>query len=137
MPRVRPRVVPPHARVFLFARPVFPLVAPLVGGPPLPPALLRFPTYAPWPYTFWSPPFLYVGDTAGDHPELIFTDGTTYFVRDYWRTDDQLHFIRVEGGGAKSAEQVVPFSSLDVQRTADANAARGFRFVLRNAPFVQ
>jgi hypothetical protein len=84
-----------------------------------------------------GPTYVDVGDTATNHPQLVFNDGTTYIVRDYWRVDDQLHFITVEDGGTKSVEHTVPFSDLDVPRTSDADLARGFRFVVRDKPIEQ
>jgi hypothetical protein len=58
-------------------------------------------------------------------------------VTDYWRSDDQLHFITTEEGGTKSVPHIVPFGDLDVQRTIDADKVGGFRFVVRNEPVEQ
>jgi hypothetical protein len=58
-------------------------------------------------------------------------------VTDYWVLDDQLHFKIMEATGQKPVEHSVPFEELDLQKTIDTNAARGFRFVLRNAPYEQ
>jgi hypothetical protein len=92
-------------------------------------------------YPEWNlaPTPIYVSavDTIADHPQLVFKEGTTYGVRDYWRTGDQLHFITIEEGGTKSVAHVAPFSDLDVERTTEADTARGFRFVLRDAPIDQ
>ena len=60
-----------------------------------------------------------------------------YTVTDYWRVNDQLHFITIEEGATKSVPHAVPFGDLDVQRTTDANVAQGFRFVLRDEPIEQ
>jgi hypothetical protein len=84
-----------------------------------------------------SPTYLLVGAASPTRPQLVFNDGTTYTVNDYWRVDDQLHFITVEEGGTKSVPHSVPFDSLDVQRTKEAAAAQGFRFVIRDEPVQQ
>jgi len=144
VPRPGPRVVPSRARPPLIARPLFPLLAPTVGVPWfgwLAPTEFPFWAFTPRPYPFWIfnpwPTYVYVGDSITNHPQLVFNDGTTYIVRDYWLVDDQLHFITIEEGATKSVEHTVPFSDLDVQRTADLDRARGFRFVLRDAPIEQ
>jgi hypothetical protein len=122
-------------------------VAPRIGlpwfGVPAP-AVFPFWAFTPWPYPSypsWNfnpwPTYVYVGDTTTNHPQLVFNDGTTYIVRDYWRVDEQLHFITIEDGGTKSVEHTVPFSDLDLQRTSDADMARGFRFVVRDKPIEQ
>jgi hypothetical protein len=67
----------------------------------------------------------------------VFKDSTTYTVADYWCVDDQLHFTTIEEGGTKSVPHRVPFADLDVQRTTDADAAQGFRFVVRDKPIQQ
>jgi hypothetical protein len=81
-----------------------------------------------------SPTYVFVGGSSPARPQLVFKDGTTYTVADYWRVDDQLHFTTVEEGGTKSVPHSAPFSDLDVQRTKDAAAAQGFRFVIRDKP---
>jgi hypothetical protein len=90
-------------------------------------------------YTFIapSPTYVFVGGESVSHPQLVFKDGTTYMVTDYWRVDDQLHFITIEEGGTKSVPHTVPFADLDVQRTTDADAAQGFRFLVRDEPIEQ
>jgi len=80
---------------------------------------------------------VFVGSASPSHPQLVFKDGTTYTVTDYWRVNDQLHFITIEEGGTKSVPHTMPLGELDVQRTTDANAAQGFRFVLRDEPIEQ
>jgi hypothetical protein len=80
---------------------------------------------------------VFVGSASPSHPQLVFNDGTTYTVTDYWRVNDQLHFITIEEGETKSVPHTVPFGDLDVQRTTDANRVQGFRFVLRNEPIDQ
>jgi hypothetical protein len=64
----------------------------------------------------------------------VFKDGTSYTVADYWRVDDQLHFITVEDGGTKFVPHTVPFDDLDLDRTKDRAKAEGFRFVVRDKP---
>jgi hypothetical protein len=81
-----------------------------------------------------SPSYVFVGSDSPAHPQLVFKDGTIYTVADYWRVDDQLHFITVEDGGTKSVPHSVPFSDLDEQRTKDAATAQGFNFVIRDRP---
>jgi len=80
---------------------------------------------------------VYVGSASPSHPQLVFKDGTTYTVTDYWRVNDQLRFITIEEGGTKSVPHTVPFGELDIQQTTDANTAQGFRFVLRDEPIEQ
>jgi hypothetical protein len=101
-----------------------------------------FPYPVPDPYPVWnfiapSPTYVFVGSASPSHPQLVFKDGTTYTVTDYWRVNDQLHFITIEEGGTKSVPHIVPLGDLDVQRTTDADAAQGFRFVLRDEPIEQ
>ena len=102
------------------------------------------PYYVPYPvsYPVWnfiapSPAYVFVGSASPSHPQLVFKNGTTYTVTDYWRVNDQLHFITIEEGGTKSVPHTMPFGDLDVERTTDANAAQGFRFVLRDEPIEQ
>jgi hypothetical protein len=112
-----------------------------------PPLFLQSAIPAPYPYPVpyavpypvgdfipTSPTYVFVGSSSPSHPQLVFKDGTTYTVADYWRVDDQLHFTTVEEGGTKSVPHSVPFADLDVQRTTDADAAQGFRFVVRDKP---
>jgi hypothetical protein len=80
---------------------------------------------------------VFVGSASPSHPQLLFKDGTTYTVTDYWRVKDQFHFMTIEDSGTKSVPHTVPFEELDVQRTTDANAVQGFRFVLRDEPIEQ
>jgi hypothetical protein len=81
--------------------------------------------------------YVFAGSASPSRPQLVFNDGTTYSVTDYWRVDDQLHFITVEEGGTKSVPHTGPFADLDVQRTTDRNSAQGFRFVIRDQPIEQ
>ena len=101
-----------------------------------------FPYPDPVPYPVWnfiapSPAYVFVGSASPAHPQLVFNDGTTYTVTDYWRVNDKLHFITIEEGGTKSVPHTVAFEDLDVQRTTDADAAQGFRFVVRDEPIEQ
>src|SRR5260370_25531871 len=112
-----------------------------------PAVFLRYGTFCPFPYPVpylvpypvWnfiapSPAYVFAGTISESHPQLVLTGGTTYTVTDYWRIDDQLHFITIEEGGTKSVPHTVPFGDLDVQRTTDADAARGLRFLVRDEP---
>jgi hypothetical protein len=107
---------------------------------------LPYPVPYPVPYAvpypignFLSPPpvNVFAGTISESHPQLVFQDGITYTVTDYWRIDEQLHFITAEDGGTKFVPHIVPFGDLDLQRTADANKARGFRFLVRDEPIDQ
>ena len=117
----RPRLFPRYGILAPFPYPVWNYIAPL-------------PTYAFIPP---SPTYVFVGSDSASHPQLVFKDGTTYTVTDYWRVDDQLHFITIEEGGTKSVPHTAPFGDLDVQRTTDADAAQGFRFLVRDEPIEQ
>ena len=85
----------------------------------------------------FSPTFFFLPSESASHPQLVFKDGTTYTVADYWRVDDQLHFITSEEGGTKSVPHTMPFGDLDVKRTTDADAKQGFRFLVRDEPIDQ
>lgn len=98
------------------------------------PAPFSYPAYPVWNFITPLPNYAFVGSASESHPQLVFKDGTTYTVTDYWRVGDQLHFITVEEGGTKAVAHTVPFGDLDVQRTTDAAAAGGFQFVLRDEP---
>jgi hypothetical protein len=114
------------------------------------PIFLRYDVPVPYPYpvpyavpypvcNFIEPlpTYAFVGSASESHPQLLFKDGITYTVTDYWRVDDQLHFVTMEEGGTKSVLHTMPFEDLDVQRTTEADAAGGFRFVLRDEPIEQ
>jgi hypothetical protein len=88
-------------------------------------------------YTLPSPTYVFVGSAAASYPQLVFNDGTSYTVADYWREDDQLHFITVEEGGAKFVPRTAPFDDLDVEQTKDRATAEGFRFLIRDKPIEQ
>ena len=127
----------PHVRVIgvrWFAPPP-PVFIPYYVSIPIPyPDPVPYPV---WNYIAPSPAYVFVGSASPSHPQLVFKDGTTYTVTDYWRVNDKLHFITIEEGGTKSVPHAVPLEDLDVQRTTDANAAQGFRFVLRDKPIEQ
>jgi len=112
-----------------------------------PPLIVQSPVPVPYLYSVGystpyvaAPPFLPTSPTyvyGSDSPirlQLVFKDGTIYNVSDYWRVDDQLHFITVEDGGTKSVPHTVPFADLDEQRTKKAAEAQGFRYVIRDKP---
>jgi len=122
----------------------------IVGLAPRPATFIRYPAFCSFsypvpylvPYPVWnfiepSPTTVFAGTVSESHPQLVFNDGTTYTVTDYWRSDNQLHFITSEDGGTKSVPHIVPFGDLDVQRTIDADKVGGFRFILRDEPIQQ
>ena len=88
--------------------------------------------YVPQPTE--TPIYVYGGERE-DFPQLFLKNGTILNVTDYWVVEGQLHFKLIEEPGRKPVEQAIPFDDLDLQKTVDANSARGFRFVLRNAPY--
>jgi hypothetical protein len=115
-----------------------------------PAVFFRHCVFAPFPYPVWNfiqpvptyalepvPTYAFAFTGSASHPQLVFKDGTTYMVTDYWRVDDQLHFITIEEGGTKSVPHTVQFADLDVQRTTDVDTAQGFRFLVRDAPIEQ
>ena len=138
-----------HAAPRLLARPRVRVVGvrwfaarPAVFLPYCIPVSFPYPVPDPVPYPVWNfiaplPNYAFVGSASATHPQLVFKDGTTYTVTDYWRVNGQLHFITIEEGGTKSVPHTVPFGDLDVQRTTDVDAAQGFRFVVRDEPIEQ
>lgn len=94
------------------------------------------PTFQP-SFVPFAPTYFFIGSQSASRPQLVFKDGTTYSVADYWRVDDQLHFVTSEEGGTKSVQRTVPFADLDVQRTTDANTVQGFKFRIRDEPIEQ
>ena len=82
----------------------------------------------------FAPTYYFIGNQSASHPRLVFKDHMTYTVEDYWRVDDQLHFITSEEGGTKSVPRTVPFADLDVQATTDALEKQGFKFRVRDKP---
>lgn len=135
-PSARPRVKVVAVRGFIPRPAVFlPYCMPVTVPYPV-----QYPD--PVPYPVWnfipsSPAYVFVGSASPSHPQLVFKDGTTYTVTDYWRVNDRLNFITTEEGGTKSVPHTAPFEDLDVQRTTDANTGLGFRFVLRQEPIEQ
>ena len=125
----------PHVRVFAVRRYHF-------SAPIFLPSYVQVPFQYPGPYSseysvqnsFPSIQYVFVGGSSPTRLQLVFKDGTTYFVSDYWRDGDQLHFVTLEEGGTKSVPHTVLFDSLDQQRTKDAATAEGFRFVIRDEP---
>jgi hypothetical protein len=85
----------------------------------------------------FSPTYFFLPSVSASRPQLILKNDTIYTVSDYWRVDDQLHFVTVEESGTKSVPHTVPFEDLDVQRTTAAAVAQGFRFVVRDEPIEQ
>ena len=136
LPRVAPRTWSrPRVKVVSvrwFARPV--VFWRYDNFVPVPYAIPDPVPYPVWNYIVPLPTYVFVGSASPSHPQLVFKDGTTYTVTDYWRANDKLHFVTIEEGGTKSVPHTVPFEELDVQRTTDANAAQGFRFVVRDEP---
>jgi hypothetical protein len=129
-PLLRPRVKVVGVRWFAARPAVFlPYCIPVPFPYPVP--------YPVWNFIAPSPTYVFLGSASATHPQLVFKDGTTYTVTDYWRINDQLHLITIEEGGTRSVPRTVPFGDLDVQRTSDVNAAQGFRFVLRDEPIEQ
>jgi len=60
---------------------------------------------------------------------LYLADGTNLDVTSYWLAGGELHYITSYGG-----ENAVPIEQVDLQRTVNANAARGVPFTLRPGP---
>jgi len=85
------------------------------------------PAYVNLPYSY--------SDLAPDQVWLYLNDGTVYSVVDYWFVNGQIHFTVADEPGANPVEQVIDFGELDVQKTIDVNTRRGFRLVMRDAPW--
>jgi hypothetical protein len=66
---------------------------------------------------------------AVPHTLIYLQNGSSYEVADYWLADNKLHYVTTYGG-----ENSVDISQIDMQRTVDANAARGVDFTLHPAP---
>ncbi len=60
---------------------------------------------------------------------IYLQDGSSYEITDYWLADNKLHYVTNYGG-----ENAVEVNRIDMQRTVDANAARGVSFTLRPGP---
>jgi hypothetical protein len=110
------------------------------------------PSYAPFPflypvpyavsspvpdYTLPSPSYVFAGSASVSYPKLVFKDGSSYLVADYWRKDGQLHFITAEDGGTKFVPHTVSFDDLDLEQTKRGAEAEGFRFLIRDKPVEQ
>ena len=52
---------------------------------------------------------------------LYLKDGTSFAVSDYWLADGKLHYVTSYGG-----DNAVDESQVDLQRTVNENAARGW-----------
>ena len=85
------------------------------------------PSYVNLPYSY--------SDLPPDQVWLYLKDGTAYSVDDYWFVNGQIHFTVFDEPGANLLEQVMDFDELDVQKTIDVNTRRGFRLVMRDAPW--
>lgn len=90
---------------------------------------------APPPLIYEYPVYVYGGDH--EFVQLFLKDDTAYSVTDYWFVNDEVHFTVLEEGGTKSVEQVIGLDELDVPKTIDVNARRGFRVVRRDEPVEQ
>jgi hypothetical protein len=71
------------------------------------------------------------GDAVRSIPNTVIylQDGSSYEVTDYWLADNKLHYVTNYGG-----KNSVALAQIDMQRTVDANAARGVDFTLHSAP---
>ena len=118
-----------HFRPYCF----FPSIAPVPFLYPVPYST----TYAVPNFVAPSIEYVFLGSSSPARLPLTFKDGTTYFVSDYWRQGDQLHFTTVEEGGTKSVPHSVSFDNLDLQRTKDTATAQGFKFLIRDQPIEQ
>jgi hypothetical protein len=63
--------------------------------------------------------------------------GTIYNVTDYWRENDQLHFMTLDASGTKWVGHTAPIHTLDLQKTEEVSRERGFHFMLREEPMQQ
>src|SRR3954465_7770204 len=54
---------------------------------------------APEPIVPFAPNYFFLASESPRRPQLILKNDIIYAVADYWRVDDQLHFITVEEGG--------------------------------------
>ncbi|MEO6872452.1 MAG: hypothetical protein ABI233_09575, partial [Chthoniobacterales bacterium] len=114
-----------------------PVAGSIIRAAPVPVSRSLRLSYPVIDYTLPSPIYVFLGSASASYPQLVFNDGTSYTVADYWRVDDQLHFITVEEGGTKFVPHTVPFDDLDVERTKDRAIAGGFRFLIREKPIEQ
>ncbi len=73
---------------------------------------------------------LAAGTTPPSHAVLVFRNGWTFGVTDYWIDDEgELRYVTTYGG-----MNIVDLQSLDLYATAKANAERGIPFVLKVRP---
>jgi hypothetical protein len=134
-----------NRHVVVHVRPVVPVTrfygwCPPWLAQPYSPLQFLYPNGATTPppdYTLPVPSYVFVGSAAASYPQLVFKDGTSYTVADYWRDDDQLRFITVEEGGSKFVPHSVPLANLDVDQTKARAAKEGFRFLIRDKPIEQ
>ncbi|MGH9740324.1 MAG: hypothetical protein ACRD4X_17315 [Candidatus Acidiferrales bacterium] len=68
-------------------------------------------------------------NSRGPDTLIYLADGTNYAVANYWLAGGDLHYVTSYG-----AEDAMPIGQIDLQRTVDANAARGVQFTLRPTP---
>jgi hypothetical protein len=98
--------------------------------------------YWAWGYNCYPlPVYAYYGEIYSgggrELAQLYLKDGTIYNVTDYWLVNNQLHFTTIDESGTKWVEHTIDFDQLDLQKTIDVSAQRGFRFVLRDEPMQQ
>ena len=86
--------------------------------------------------SYENPSYVYgYGSEGRDLIWLYLKDGTVFGVSDYWFVNDEVHFKAVGDAGVPSGEQVIGAEELDAQKTSEINTARGFRVVIRDAPW--
>ena len=86
--------------------------------------------------SYENPAYVYgYGSEGRELVWLYLKDGTVFGVSDYWFVKDEVHFKAVGDGGVPSGEQVIGAEELDAQKTSDVNTTRGFRVVMRDAPW--
>ncbi len=75
----------------------------------------------------WSQP--YSGANATVPVLLYMKNGSVYSARDYWFSNDQFHYVLMNG-----REVVIDADQLDMKRTNEENAKSGVRFVVKSQP---
>jgi hypothetical protein len=97
--------------------------------------------YWAWGYNCYPLPVYAYGEIYSgggrELAQLYLKDGTIYNVTDYWLLNNQLHFTIIDESGTKWVEHTIDFDQLDLQKTIDVSAQRGFHFVLRDEPMPQ
>ena len=69
-------------------------------------------------------------NAQGARPVLVFTNGWTFEVTDYWIDNEgELRYVTTYGG-----TNIVPLQTLDLYATVKANARRGITFTLKLRP---